>query len=187
MLITLHHAYTFLPFAATTLGLCGLGFFVVAIFFKNDSLGSIGLLYFMTFYLTLFIPYAAFSFIGSWYLYAVLLLLPWLIVKRLPNTRTWLRPAVHLDKKIRIFAAATVIFSTLALTLWFFFFKKTSLADSEVFQILLAQPVWLVFLVIVPPMALINGIAEEVFFRGAMQDALSALSPNLGLTLTLQA
>jgi uncharacterized protein len=92
----------------------------------------------------------------------------------------------EIDRTSVVMVILTSVFSVALLILWAFWTKN--LGYGEVFvRAFGASPRWQIFTVFIPAFALANAFAEEVVFRGLIQESLSRVFNNPYLVLILQA
>lgn len=91
-----------------------------------------------------------------------------------------------IDRTSVVMLILTSVFSVAALILWAFW--TNNLGYGAVFvKAFGATPRWQIFTVFIPAFALANAFAEEVVFRGLIQESLSRVFRNTYLVLILQA
>ena len=162
-----------------------LAFFVAVLFLKFRELLQPALL-FLLIHLVVYFPkplttLPALPFLVPFFL-SILLLLPLLPLR---VTLSWLQKGT-LDKTTWLLLILTGLLSSLALIIWAVWSDNLG-AGLQMVQGFSAYPTWLILSICIPLFALVNAFAEEVVYRGVLQEALLQIFQVKEWVLLLQA
>lgn len=128
----------------------------------------------------------------NYYSFQFLSLAPFLlstvIILPFPQTRealSWVKKGT-VDRVSTILLGLTGILSVVALLIWAIWTDTLGIGTQLAQGITSQYPLWFILVVGIPFFALVNAFAEEVVYRGVLQEALIQVFPQMPVVLVLQ-